>query len=67
MLAVGAASDSISQINDCEEIKRGERQTDCALGEGGSRSLEISRNIKCVWVYSCECVSKEKRQRRGSS
>lgn len=30
----GSCSDSISQINDCEEIKRREKQNDCAGGEG---------------------------------
>ncbi|KAK2890306.1 hypothetical protein Q8A73_018606 [Channa argus] len=30
----GSCSDSIFQINDCEEIKKRKRQNDCASGEG---------------------------------
>lgn len=46
--------------------ERGKAERLCTW-RGGSRSSEISRNIRSVWVCLCECVSKEKRQQRWSS
>lgn len=67
-VSVGSCSDSISQINDCEEIKRGEKGRKRLCGWRGGLSFlgEISGgNIECVCVgvfvreRECVCIRKK--------